>query len=188
MRDARSAIDDLLDEFVICRHSSVTFAQAITEADHVEVLLLLATGADEDPAEIRWTEHRIRHLHLELVPRYLWQPRELLLAQIPALGEFFTILAAHGRWHRENMELGAAKALLRELVLPVLEAVDDPSRPSEPENIHAYAASLGVRTDDERSLAKFTSWFNGHLTREQRHQIASTGRFQGWPPVEPEPH
>ena len=108
----------------------------------------------------------------------------MLFAQIPALGEFFTILAAHGGWHPENMELEAAKALLGALVLPALEAVEDPSRPSAPENICAYAASLGVRIDDEISLARFTAWFNGHLTREQRLQISSTGRFEGWPPVE----
>ncbi|MGP9539149.1 hypothetical protein ACT3SP_14135 [Brachybacterium sp. AOP43-C2-M15] len=185
VRHDSSAIDALLDEFVICRCSSVTFEQAAAEADHVKALLVLATGVDGDPTEIRWTEERLRHLLLELVPRHQWQPREMLFAQIPALGEFFTILDAHGRWHRENMELGAAQALLGELVLPVLEAVDDPSRPSGPENIHAYAASLGVRTDDERSLAKFIAWFNGHLTREQRLQIASTGRFEGWPPAGP---
>lgn len=172
---------------MICRCSSVTFEQAVAEADHVKALLILATGDDEDPAEIRWTQERIRHLLLEVVPRHQWQPREMYFAQIPALGAFFTILAAHGRWHRDNMELGAAQALLGELLLPVLELVDDPSRPSDPENIHAYAASLGVRTDDEQSLAKFTAWFNGHLTREQRLQISSTGRFEGWPPATPEP-
>lgn len=184
----RSAIDALLDEFAICRWSSVTIEQAIAEADHVEPLLVLATGAEGDPAEIRWTEERIRHLLLELVPRHLWQPREMLFAQIPALGEFFTILAAHGRWHRENMELESAKALLGELVLPVLEVVDDPSRRSEPENIYAHAASLGVRIDDEESLAQFDAWFNGHLTRDQRLQISSTGRFHGWPPAAPRSH
>lgn len=79
------------------------------------------------------------------------------------------------------MVVGAARALLGELVLPALEAVEDPSRPSTPENICAYAASLGVRVDDAASLAKFTAWFNGHLAREQRLQISSTGRFEGAP-------
>ncbi len=184
MQRDRSAIDTLLDEFVICRMSSVTFEQAITEADHVKPLLVLAAGADGDPAEIRWTEEQIRHLLLEAVPRHQWQPREMFFAQIPALGEFFTILAAHGRWHQENVDLEAAKTLLSDLVLPVLEVVDDPSRTSEPENIHAFASSLGVRMDDPESLDKFTAWFNGHLTREQRLQITSSGRFGGWPPAE----
>ena len=169
---------------MICRRSAVPFEKAVAEADHIEPLFVLAAGAEGDPTAIRWTEGQIRHLLLELVPRHQWQPRELLFAQIPALGEFFTILAAHGGWHPENMELEAAKALLGALVLPALEAVEDPSRPSAPENICAYAASLGVRIDDEISLARFTAWFNGHLTREQRLQISSTGRFEGWPPVE----
>lgn len=159
------------------------FEHAVGEADHVKALLILTVGADGDPSAIRWTEERIRSLLLDLVPRHQWQPRELLFAQIPALGEFFTILAAHGRWHPENMELEAAKALLGDLLLPVLEAVDDPSRPSEPENIWSFASSLGVRMDEVESFEKFTAWFNGHLTREQRLHISSTGRFEGWPPA-----
>lgn len=180
--DPRSAIDSLLDEFVICRCSAVSLEQAVDEADHVKPLLVFLVGSHGDPAEIRWTEERIRHLLLELVPRHQWQPRVMLFAQIAALGEFFEILAAHRRWHRENTEVGAARALLGELVLPALEAVEDPSRPSTPENICAYAASFGVSVDDAASLAKFTAWFNGHLTREQRLQFSSTGRFEGWPP------
>ena len=84
---------------MICRRSAVPFEKAVAEADHIEPLLVLAAGAEGDPTAIRWTEGQIRHLLLELVPRHQWQPRELLFAQIPALGEFFTILAAHGRWH-----------------------------------------------------------------------------------------
>lgn len=79
------------------------------------------------------------------------------------------------------MVVGAARALLGELVLPALEAVEDLSRPSTPENICAYAASPGVRVDDAALLAKFTAWFNGHPAREQRLQISSTGRFEGPP-------
>lgn len=169
---------------MLCRCSSVSFEHAVDEADHVKALLILAVGRDGDAAAIRWTEGRIRRLLLDLVPRHQWQPRVMLFAQITALGEFFTILGAHGRWHRGNMELGAARELLGELVLSVLEVVVDPSRPSAPENVHAYASSLGARIEDEESFAKFSAWFNGHLTREQRLEISRTGRFEGWPPLE----
>ena len=99
--DPRSAIDSLLDEFVICRRSAVPFEKAVAEADHIEPLLVLAAGAEGDPTAIRWTEGQIRHLLLELVPRHQWQPRVMLFAQIAALGEFFEILydSVHLREH-----------------------------------------------------------------------------------------
>ena len=99
--DPRSAIDSLLDEFVICRCPAASLEQAVDEADHVKPLLVFLVGSHGDPAEIRWTEERIRHLLLELVPRHQWQPRVMLFAQIAALGEFFEILydSVHLREH-----------------------------------------------------------------------------------------
>lgn len=154
---------------------------AIIEADHVKPLLVLTTGGIGDPVLVRWTEERIRHLLLDTVPRHQLQPRELLMEQIPALGEFFAFLAAHGHWNRENMGLVEAQALLRDLMLPVLEVVDDPSRPSEPEKLLAYAASLEIGLEDDAAFAQFLGWFNNDLTREERWQISHTGRFGASP-------
>ena len=174
-------IDLLLDEFVMCRATVVSPVRAVIEADHVKPLLILRRGESEDPALLRWTEEQIRHLLLDLVPRHQWQPRELLLEQIPALGEFFVFLVAHGYWHRENMALAEARALLSDLTLPALEIVEDPSRPSEPENILAYAVSLGIETRDADAFAQFIEWYNGELTRDEKREISETGRCEGTP-------
>jgi hypothetical protein len=168
---------DLLARFVIARNESVPLEQALEEAAHVEPLLILKKGGLEEPEPDRWTEDLIRRLLLDVVPRHQMQPRELYLAQIPALGEYFTFLASCGRWSAENLDLDSAQALLRDLVLPVLETVEDPSRPSEPEIILAYARSQGIDPGDPQTFAQFLAWFNGELTREERRGIATTGRF-----------
>lgn len=53
--DTRSAIDSMLDDFVICR-SAASPEQAVDEADHVKPLFVFLVGSHGDPAEVRWTE------------------------------------------------------------------------------------------------------------------------------------
>lgn len=177
----RSPIHALLDEFLLCRLAELCPDHATLEAQHVEPLLDLVTADGEDPTRIRWTEERIRHLLLDLLPRHVWQPREMVLEQIPALGAFFTFLEAHGYWQPGSMEVRAAQELLDELVLPVLEIVEDPSHRSGPENIRDFARALGIRVDDPAERTVFAAWFNLHLTAEEQDEVAESGRLEGWP-------
>lgn len=164
---------------MLCRLAVLCFDHAALEAKRVELLLVLATADGEDPTRLRWTEERIRHLLLDLLPRNVWQPQEMLLEQIPALGTFFDFLDAHGYWRQGSMEVGAAKKLLDELVLQVLEIVEAPSHRSGPDNVHAFAASLGFQLDDPAEMDYFTLWFNALLTVEERHEVLDTGRLEG---------
>lgn len=169
-----SDIDALLDHFVLFRLYSVPLAHACEDADDVKALLILKARGLDDPDLTSWSEGQIRRLLLELVPRHVLQPREMLMRQISALGTFFDFLDSHGLWRRGNVDLARAGAVLEELVLPVLQVVEDPAQTSEPENIIALADSWGCGPQNPEEFARFLEWFNGHLTCEERRLISGT--------------
>lgn len=169
-----SDIDALLDHFVLFRLQSVPLERVFGEADDVKALLILKVGGLDDPDLTSWSEEQIRRLLLELVPRHVMQPREMLMRQISALGQYFTFLDSRGLWRKGNVDLEKARAVVEDLVLPVLQVVEDPSQTSEPENIRAFADSLGCGPGNPEAFERFLEWFNGHLTRAERRQISGT--------------
>lgn len=172
-------IDALLDHFVLDRLQSVSLAHAFEEADDVKALLILKTGGLADPDLTSWSEEQIRRLLLELVPRHVLQPRQMLMRQITALGQYFAFLDSRGLWRKGNVDVERAREVLDDLVLPVLQVVEDPSQTSEPENILALADSWGCGPQNPEAFTRFLAWFNGQLTPEERRTISGTAPRNG---------
>lgn len=167
----------LLAQFALWRRKSVPQEQADEEAQHVEPLLRLKGDQLDSPDPTYWTEELIEVLLTEVAPRKIIQPREMTMAQAPALGQFFAFLAFQGRWHRDSLEVDRARQVLEELEFTVLEAADDPTARSFSGNLFTYASSLGVSLDAPEQLEALMQWYNTALTVQERREITDTGRL-----------
>lgn len=170
-------VDALLAQFVVWRQRSVPEGAAEEEATLLEPLLRLKAEHLDSPDPGYWTEELIEVLLTEVVPRKVIQPREMTMAQGPALGQFFAFLKETGRWHCDGLEPAGARQVLAGLEFPSLEAADDPTRRSHSGNIFVYAQSLGVALEDPEQLDEFMTWYNTDLTHAERHELTDTGRL-----------
>lgn len=159
------------------RRESVPQEQADDEAAHVEPLLRLKDEQLESPDPSFWTEQLIEVLLTQVVPRKVIQPREMAMAQAPALGQFFAFLESRGRWHRDGLEVGRARRVLEGLEFRALEAADDPTARSFSGNLMTYASTLGVGLEASEQFEAFVQWYNTALTDAERHEISDTGRL-----------
>ncbi|MGO1225803.1 MAG: hypothetical protein ACTMII_13120 [Brachybacterium sp.] len=171
-------VEALLAQFVLSRRDAVSVATADSEASHVEQLLRLKAEQLESPDPTYWTGELIEVLLTEVAPRKVVQPREMVMAQGPALGQFLGFLQESGRRHPDGLTADDAQELLAELEFTTLEAADDPSRRTFSGNILTYAQTLGVELDDAETLEDFMTWYNTELTVVERHELSDTGQLR----------
>lgn len=167
----------LLAQFALWRRESILAEQADEEASHVEPLLRLKAEQLDSVDPTYWTEELIEVLLTQVVPRKVIQPREMAMAQAPALGQFFSFLESRGRWHRDGLAVDQAREVLAELEFTVLEAADDPTARSFSGNLLTYASVLGVSPEVPEQFDAFVQWYNTALTDVERHEISDTGRL-----------
>lgn len=151
--------------------------RADEEASHVEPLLSLKAELLDSPDPTYWTEELIEVLLTQVVPRKVVQPREMVMAQVPALGHFFAFLGEHRRWNQAGLDVDRARQVLEQLEFAALEASDDPTARSFSGNILTYATTLGVDLESPALLEAYMQWYNTALTIEERHEISDTGRL-----------
>lgn len=167
----------VLSEYGTWRLTADDEAPVAAEVSTLETLLRLKAEQLESADPTYWTEELIGVLLTQVVPRKVVQPREMAMAQAPALGQFFGFLQSHGRWHRESIPVPQARKVLEGLEFSVVEAADDPTRRSFSGNIFTYANSLGVGLEDPGQLDAFMQWYNTELTDAERHEVSDTGRL-----------
>lgn len=167
----------LLAQFVLWRREAVSTDQADEEAAHVEPLLRLKAEQLDSADPTYWTEELIEVLLTEVVPRMVIQPREMVMAQVPAMGQFFAFLDEHQRWHPDGIDVDRARSVLEGLEFSALEAADDPTARSFTGNILVHASTLGVDLSTPELFDAYMQWYNTALTNTERHEISDTGRL-----------